>query len=45
MVLVTLMGVLTAVAFAFVFGFFVMLLWNWLIPDIFYVRRFPYTNI
>ena len=28
-------GVTMAVFFAFVFGYFVMLLWNWLMPDIF----------
>ena len=28
-------GVALAVIFAFVFGYFVMLLWNWLMPEIF----------
>ncbi|MBU2491987.1 MAG: RnfABCDGE type electron transport complex subunit D [Bacteroidetes bacterium] len=28
-------GVLLAIVFAFVFGYFVMLLWNWLMPEIF----------
>ena len=28
-------GVITAAALAFVFGYFVMLLWNWLMPELF----------
>jgi hypothetical protein len=30
-----LLGVLAAVLFAFLFGYFVMLLWNWLMPVLF----------
>jgi hypothetical protein len=29
------LGALAAAGFAFVFGYFVMLLWNWLMPEIF----------
>ena len=29
------LGILGAALFAFVLGYFVMLLWNWLMPDIF----------
>ena len=28
-------GIIIAIGFAFLFGFFVMLLWNWLMPTIF----------
>ncbi len=28
-------GIILAIGFAFLFGFFVMLLWNWLMPAIF----------
>jgi len=28
-------GILLAILFAFIFGYFVMLLWNWLMPTIF----------
>lgn len=30
-------GIITAVVFAFVFGYFVMLLWNWLMPVLFHL--------
>ncbi len=30
-----LLGITGATAFAFLFGYFVMLLWNWLMPEIF----------
>lgn len=30
-----LMGAVAAAGFAFIFGYFVMLLWNWLMPEIF----------
>lgn len=33
---------LLAVAAAFLFGWVVMLLWNWLIPDIFGLKRISY---
>ncbi len=35
-------GIIAAVALAFLFGLFVMLLWNWLMPDIFGLRRIGY---
>lgn len=31
-------GAVLAVVFAIVFGFFVMLLWNWLMPDLFNIQ-------
>ncbi len=33
------LGILGAAVIAFLFGFFVMLLWNWLMPSIFGVRE------
>ena len=36
------LGVLTAVIFALIFGYFVMLLWNWLMPDIFSLKTITY---
>lgn len=41
-VLITLLGVITAVFFAFVFGLFVKLLWNWLMPDLFNLKEISY---
>jgi len=35
-------GVALAVILAFLFGFFVMLLWNWLMPDIFGLGTITY---
>ena len=35
-------GIVIAVAVAFLFGFFVMLLWNWLMPDIFGLKTITY---
>lgn len=35
-------GVALAVAVAFLLGFFVMLLWNWLMPEIFGLREITY---
>ena len=35
-------GVIFAVLFALVFGFFVMLLWNWLMPGLFGIREITY---
>ena len=35
-------GAAAAVLFAFVFGIFVMLLWNWLIPGLFGLREITY---
>ncbi len=35
-------GILLAVGFAFLFGFFVMLLWNWLMPAIFGLGTISY---
>ncbi len=34
---VTLIGVVGAAVFALIFGWFVMLLWNWLMPSIFHL--------
>ncbi len=39
---VTLGGVALAALFAFLFGWLVMLLWNWLMPDIFGLPRIGY---
>lgn len=36
------LGLLTAVFFGFVFGFFVKLLWNWLMPDLFNLKEITY---
>lgn len=36
------LGILTAAIFAFLFGFFVMKLWNWLIPSLFNLRMINY---
>ncbi len=35
-------GIVVAVGFTFLFGLFVMLLWNWLMPDIFSLPRINY---
>ncbi|MBN1797910.1 MAG: hypothetical protein JW822_05015 [Spirochaetales bacterium] len=35
-------GLVLAVALAFVFGLFVMLLWNWLMPEIFGLTHITY---
>ncbi len=35
-------GIAVAVGFTFLFGLLVMLLWNWLMPDIFGLRRIDY---
>jgi len=35
-------GIVLAVALAFVFGLFVMLLWNWLMPEIFGLGQIDY---
>lgn len=32
---IIILGAMAAAAFAFIFGYFVMLLWNWLMPEIF----------
>jgi hypothetical protein len=37
-----LLGVIAAAAFALVFGYFVELLWNWLMPPIFGLRTIGY---
>ena len=37
-----LLGITIAVAFALVFGIFVMLLWNWLMPQVFNLNRITY---
>ncbi len=39
-----LLGVLAAVLFAFVFGYFVMLLWNWLMPPLFGLGTITYLQ-
>ncbi|MCK4797214.1 MAG: hypothetical protein KAT05_07515 [Spirochaetes bacterium] len=38
----TIVGIIFAVLFAFVFGYFVMLLWNWLMPLIFGIKTITY---
>jgi hypothetical protein len=38
----TLLGIVIAVFFAFVFGFVAKWLWNWLMPDIFGLRQITY---
>jgi hypothetical protein len=35
-------GIVTAIAFAFVFGYVVELLWNWLMPEIFGLKTITY---
>ncbi len=35
-------GIAVVAGFTFLFGFFVMLLWNWLMPDIFSLPRIDY---
>lgn len=35
-------GIVVAFALAFLFGFFVMLLWNWIMPDIFGLPTISY---
>ena len=35
-------GLTFAVILAFLFGYFVMLLWNWLLPDIFGLKKISY---
>lgn len=35
-------GILAAVVFALAFGYFVMLLWNWLMPELFHLSRITY---
>ena len=37
-------GVILAVLFALVFGYFVMLLWNWLMPEIFGLPEITYLE-
>jgi len=39
-----LLGILAAVFFAFVFGYFVMLLWNWLMPGLFGLGTITYLQ-
>jgi hypothetical protein len=41
-ILIILGMIAAAAAFTFLFGFFVMLLWNWLMPDIFSLRRIDF---
>ena len=41
-ILYVLMGLSIAVLFAFLFGYFIMLLWNWLIPDLLGVGTINY---
>ncbi len=36
------MGILLAVLFAFLFGYFAMLLWNWLMPSLFSLPQINY---
>ncbi len=35
-------GIIGATAFAFLFGYFVMLLWNWIMPDLFGLATISY---
>jgi hypothetical protein len=35
-------GIILALGLAFVFGFFVMLLWNWLMPELFALKQIDY---
>jgi hypothetical protein len=35
-------GIILAVAMAFLFGYFVMLLWNWLMPVLFGLKIITY---
>jgi len=43
-ILIVLSGITVAMGFAFLFGLFVMLLWNWLMPDIFGLPRIDYWH-
>ncbi len=43
-VLITVFGVLAACAFALLFGLFVMLLWNWLMPGLFSLPSITYLQ-
>ncbi len=38
------LGIIAAVAFALIFGIFVMLLWNWLMPAIFGLGKIAYMQ-
>jgi len=38
----TIVGIIGAVIIAFLFGYFVMLLWNWLLPPLFHVGTISY---
>lgn len=38
----TVVGIIGAVIIAFLFGYFVMLLWNWLLPPLFHVGTINY---
>lgn len=42
MVTLTITGIIVAVIIAFLFGYFVMLLWNWLIPPLFHAGTITY---
>ena len=35
-------GIITAVFFAFIFGYIVLLLWNWLMPELFDLKTITY---
>ena len=37
-------GIAVVLGFTFLFGFLVMLLWNWVMPDIFGLRRIDYWH-
>ena len=37
-------GIVIGLAFALVFGIFVRLLWNWLLPDVFGLREITYVQ-
>jgi hypothetical protein len=43
-ILIILGGIMVVVGFTFLFGLLVMLLWNWVMPDIFGLRRIDYWH-
>lgn len=43
-VMITIFGVLAGCAFALLFGLFVMLLWNWLMPSLFALPEITYLQ-
>jgi hypothetical protein len=43
-ILIVLGGIAMVAGFAFLYGLFVMLLWNWLMPDIFSLPKIDYWH-